>query len=339
MNLSKCRVECIDLTFVIAVHASSSGSASNPSFILTPEVRADLQLQLEVNLEQIMRRYLSFVNCVRMSIIEKGISAGDLCAYLLALPAFNPDHGELKFTLLSEVSSHLEKATTINEIFNVLNKMYATFLNYEIFQSMVDDFNIDQSQEKLKYPEHLDAYIKMHKLSEFEDVNPLLKKIECGSKTIVLKFDIDMTCKLAKIQDLSKAVAKILGLRPSALRLLHIEEGCVVVTLLIPAPVADFIFSSDKEFTTEEVKEIHALSMLRLECNGNEYEFLQNDQNHKEEVSGKYSTLEILGCLSLTIFLYVILLILQQKMLQLPTNLLMAPCYTVEIRQDVHHYT
>ena len=276
---------------IVAVDVPSSKSTleSNPSVTLTPEVRADLQLQFEVNLEQIMRRYLSFVNCVRMSILEKGISAGDLCAYLLALPAFNPDHGELKFTLLSEVSSHLEKATTINGIFNVLNKMYATFLNYEIFQSMVDDFNIDQSQEKLKYPEHLDAYIKMHKLSEFEDVNPLLKKIECGSKTMILKFDIDMTCKLAKIQDLTKAVAKILSLRPSAVRLLHIEEGCVVVTLLIPAPVADFIFSSDKVFTTEEVKEFQALPTLWLKCNGHEYEFLR-EQNHKEEVSGKFIT-------------------------------------------------
>ena len=64
-------------------------------------------------------------------------------------------------------------------------------------------------------------------------------------------------------------------MRPSALRLLHnIEEGCVVVTLLIPALVADFIFSRDNAFSTEEVKEFQVLSILWLESNGgHKYEF------------------------------------------------------------------
>ena len=47
----------------------------------------------------------------------------------------------------------------------------------------------------------------------------------------------------------------------------------MVATLLIPAPVADFIFSRDNAFATEEVKEFRALSILWLECNGHKYEF------------------------------------------------------------------
>ena len=46
----------------------------------------------------------------------------------------------------------------------------------------------------------------------------MLKKVECSSKKMVLKFDIEMTCKLGKLQDLTKAIANILGLRQSALR-------------------------------------------------------------------------------------------------------------------------
>ena len=235
---------------------------------LDPEVYADLKLQLELNLEKIMYQYGSYVHCVRTSIIRKGVSAGE---YLLALPAF--DSIKLKLSLLSDIRAELEKATTINGIFNVLNSNYATFINYEIFQRIADDFDIDQDRDKMKYPEHLDAYIKMHKLSEFEDINPMLKNIESGSKKMVLKFDIELTRALAKLQDLTRAVAKLLGLRPSALRLLHIEEGCVIVTLLIPALVADFIFSRVDAFASEEVKEFQALSILWLECNGHKYEF------------------------------------------------------------------
>ena len=263
--------------------------AAQSTSVLNPEVYADLKLQLQLNLEKIMHQYGSYVHCVRKSIMRMGISAGDLCAYLLALPAF--DSSKLKLSLLSDIRDDLEKATTINGIFNVLNSNYATFINYEIFKCMADDYDLDQFQEKMKYPEHLDAYIKMHKLSEFEDINPMLRKLESGSKKMILKFDIEMTCALAKIKDLTTAVAKLLGLRPSALRLLHIEEGCVLMTSLIPALAADLLFGTDKVFTEEQVAEFQALSILWLKCNGDTYDFTagltkndQNGQNLKEDI-------------------------------------------------------
>ena len=277
---------CISIQF--CADASTKEVSSKPLASLDAEVRADLKQQLEQNLKTITRRYVSFVNCVRTSIIRKGISAEDLSAYLLALPAFKSDESEVEFfMMLEEVKDKLQQATTVNGIFNILNTKYATFLNYEIFQDMVDDFDLDEGQEKLKYPEHLDIYIEMHKLSEFEEINPMLKKVECGSKKMVLKFDIEMTCKLGKLQDLTKAVANILGLKQSALRLLSIEKGCVVATFLIPAPVADFIFSSGEIFPAGKIEEFQAQSLLWLECNGFKYDFNKLDDRSKDN-SGSY---------------------------------------------------
>ena len=189
--------------------------------------------------------------------------------------------------LLSEITDKLERATTVNGIFNVLNRYYATFLNYEIFQCIAEEYEVDPDNEKMKYPEYLDAYIKKHNLSEFEEINPLLKDIECGTKEMILKFDIAMTCSLAKLQEYTLNIADILGLRPSALRLLSIEEGCVVITLLISAPVADFIFSSDKIFTVEIMEQFQALSILWLKCNGHVYDFskLPDEHNDRKEES------------------------------------------------------
>ena len=73
-----------------------------------------------------MYQHGSYVHCVRTSIIRKGVSAGEFCAYLLALPVF--DSIKLKLSLLSDIRAELEKATTINGIFNVLNSNYATFI-------------------------------------------------------------------------------------------------------------------------------------------------------------------------------------------------------------------
>ena len=224
------------------------------TLVLDPRVRADLKQQLKLNFKQLSRRYGSFVSYVRRSVIKKGFTAEEICAYLLGLPALKSGESDQQVMLLSEISDKLEKATTVNGIFNVLNRNYATFLNYEIFQCIAEEYEVDPDHEKMKYPEYLDDYIKKHKLSEFEEINPLLKKFECGTNEMVLKFDIELTCSLAKLQDYTSNIADILGLRPSALRLLSIKEGCVVITLLIPASVADVIFSSNKVFTTEEIK-------------------------------------------------------------------------------------
>jgi hypothetical protein len=74
-------------------------------------------------------------------------------------------------------------------------------------------------------------------------------------------------------QDLRKAVAGILHLRVSALRIFSVEEGCVIVTFLIPCQVADFLFSGDSVFTSEDVTEFQSLSVLWVKCNGRVYEF------------------------------------------------------------------
>jgi hypothetical protein len=244
---------------------------SIPPDTLDPEVHADLIQQLELNQKKIENQYVFFVNHVRQSMIQKKVEAEELCAYLLSLPAFNSGHTEQEFALLSDVSDHLEKATTINDIFNILNRKYgASFINYEIFEEMAKYYDIKQDTE---YSEHLDAYIKMHKLSEFEHINPKLNEFHGKSKKMILKFDIDRTCRLAMIQDLKKAVANVLRLKVSALRLLSIEDGCIVVTFLIPSVVADYLFNSKSVLTIEDSKEFQTLSVSWLTCNDQVYQF------------------------------------------------------------------
>jgi hypothetical protein len=248
--------------------------------------------QLELNRKKITNQYGSFVNFVRRSLIQKEVRAEELCAYLLSLPAFNSGHTEQEFALLSDVSDHLERAVTINNIFNVLNRKYcASFINYEIFEEMAKYYGIEPDTE---YSEHLDAYIKMHKLSEFEQINPKLNDFNGSSKKMILKFDIDKTCKLAKIQDLKKAVANVLHLKVSALRILSVEDGCIVVTFLIPSLVADYLFNSSSVFTAENVTEFRTLSVLRLECNDRVYEFDDTSQYQTTSTATSTATLGML---------------------------------------------
>ena len=246
----------------------------------------DLEQQLELNLQHIINCYASYVRCICTSIKQKGIATHDLCSYLMNLRAFKSGHCKQKHVLLSGIRNELEKAETIDHIFMILSDKCTSFLNFEIFQSMVDEYDIDKSQEKLNYPQYLREYVNKHKLSEFASINPLLEKLDDGSKEVKLKMDIDYSCSLAKLDDLRKPIANILGIKTSTLRIVDVKEGCVLVTLLIPAPVADAIFISDEIFSAKDMCNFQALSVISLECNGYKYIFKDDNMKYPDVVDG-----------------------------------------------------
>ena len=241
----------------------------------------DLEQQLAMNLEQVMSRYASYLDCIVTSIRAKGVSVADFRSFLLSLPAFL--YGD-KYKLLSGTKAQLEQADTINKIFDVLSCECASFLDYDIFQRVVDEYCIEDSEGKLNYPAHLRRYINRHKISEFIEINPQLEKYSVESTVIILKFDIELTCKLARVVQLQDAVAKILRLKSYALRILDISEGCVMVTFLISVVAARAIFAHDKQFTPKEIEEFQALKVLWLEFDGNTYDF-----STQVKIPGMYS--------------------------------------------------
>ena len=263
---------------VVDTHSGSSSQKSTSS--LDPDIRLDLEQQLEMNLEQITTRYTSYTDYIHMSIKAKGVSVSEFRSYLIKLTAFRPGCKE-QCKLLSGMKAELDEADTTDKIFDLLS-CECTFFDTKIFELLVNRFGIKDTEDAgiLDYPEHLEAYINKHKISEFIAINPALEKHTKSAK-ISFKFDIELTSKLAKVTKLQAAVAKILDLKPSTLQLINIEEGCVSVKFHIPAEAADIIFVHNKEFTPGDIEDFRALSVLWLECNGRKYNF------SKDKVQGK----------------------------------------------------
>ncbi len=244
---------------------------------MDPNVKMDLEFILERNIEEIIKKYASYVDCILA--IMKGVSPEDLRSYLLSLSASSKSFNGQKLSLMSDKKLELKEKNTINDIFDFLTTESASFLNYDIFETIMKKYRIVEDREDLKYHDHLRAYIEKHKIIEFVKINPLLKEKD-GSTRVTLKYDIEITCSLAKVNDLKKFIAKILNLHPSTLQIVDIEEGCVVVTFLIPATVADAIFTPDTVFTPQQEEELQAASVLQLECNG--YTFNFEKEAHSE---------------------------------------------------------
>ena len=236
---------------------------------LSSDVQGDLHFILKKNLAVITRHYASYVRCIRLAIQKMGVSVKELCAYLLTLNAFKSCHCDATgIKHFVDKEEKLEKATDINDIFSLLSKECASFFNYEIFEFIIDEYDIDRSQKILNYPEHLKAYINKHKLAEIHKSVPKLLDFTDDSKELTLKLDLDLTCTLGTVKERIEAIAGVLNLMPSTLRLLSIEEGCVIVILSLPVSVADAIFVDGKQFSAEQERGFQDLSVIWLKYEG-----------------------------------------------------------------------
>ena len=251
---------------------------------MPPHVFVDLKQQLESNLEEILFCFAAYTDCVQVSLEKKRIEVKRLCAYLLGLPSFMFHCNDRRLMLLATKKTELEEADSIGDIMVTLKTECTSFLNYQIYQGLVKHFDLDNGQNDLKYPEKLRAYIEMHKISEFIEIQPILCELTEEKKELILILDIEPTCRLSGLVDLGKAVAKIMGLKQSALLIHNIKENCVIVTYLISAFVADSIFTGNKIFSEKQEEEFRELSVQRMECNLFVFEFTSasdKDLNHE----------------------------------------------------------
>ena len=206
---------------------------------LDPKVCIDLHYQLRKNLETIKTQFASYVSEIYGRIDDKQINLSKIKQFL--------EH---------QLNSDLEQANSLDDIFRLLRKRDKTsfhFLNYHIYESLQKNFLPEEENEAFNYPDLLKAYANKHRLSEFLEINPKLEEINTSGNILHIKFDIQASDKLGKVLELQESLAAVLEVRPSELQILNIEQGCVMVTFLIPAHVAKVAFQHVTEFTPEQL--------------------------------------------------------------------------------------
>lgn len=238
------------------------------------DVENDLQQQLDLDSRKIQTQYAEYVDCIRKIVESKQVDLGELRSFLINLPACN-SHDKKKPNLLSHMKDELQKAAKISDIFFSLSANCASFLDYDIFQTILEKYG---SAVKLKYPFHLKEYIKKLKVREFVKchpklMNPKLKKLLNDLEKIHIKCNIQQTQNLSNIEEVRRAVANILGLKSSALHLCSVTDGCVILTLLISRSIAESVFTSDAIFTAQNIREFQEAKVMWLECYGYKFDF------------------------------------------------------------------
>jgi hypothetical protein len=228
--------------------------------------RMDVEHQLHINSDWIRNEYATYVFNLCECLKGKNITVEQLRTWVLLrnLPGIN---------------DRLKEAHTLNSIFDMISEC-ASFFNYYIYQAIQDKFCSDSDYPQLNYSEHFKAFINLSKISEFFDLNPKLKVMHGNSKKLVLKVDnIQISGKVVEIVNIQHGMARILGVKPSALRLVNAEGGCVLLTFLVPEAVAEAALAPSEH----QKREYQRLSIQSLTC---------GDQELKpfyEESSGEYT--------------------------------------------------
>jgi hypothetical protein len=141
-------------------------------------------------------------------------------------------------------------------------------------------YEIEVKKEESEYLKHLNEYVKRHTISDLVHVLPTMHEYTDlfpeASKTIVFKSNIRLSGKFADLVDLKSALAKLLGFHPSAMRLISIEKGSVLVHFVVPSFAAEYIFKSDKKFSKPEKEQFQALSIAWLIYDNRKFNFATN---------------------------------------------------------------
>ena len=215
----------------------------------------------------IMKKYTAFTSSLLSDVIND-VSVKRLRLFLNDLPVFKDSEHPSPDFLPRDIKVKLEKAECIEDVFLILGDI-SSYLNYDIFQSILQQFCSNSTDEALNYAEHFKNYIDKHNVQEFIKIDPKLEKF-CTeeSSILVIKLDVAHTTKLSKIINIKACIAEMLDLNPFLLRIVNIEEGCVKVTVHIPTHVADVLFHHGTTFTAHQITGFKDLSVMHLQCNG-----------------------------------------------------------------------
>lgn len=144
---------------------------------LDPAIRMNLMYVLDRERRAILNRYASFVDCLTECLEKKeGFSVERLRTFLLHhRVGGNSASDSSGFFKSTEFVNELKEADTINKIIDLIGTKCASFVHYDIFQDMKDQFCSDCNDDNLNYSGYFNAYIKRHNISEFFSINPNLR--------------------------------------------------------------------------------------------------------------------------------------------------------------------
>ena len=224
----------------------------------------DFRYLIQLDLKEIKKRFITLQFEVRESLCKK-VSHKKIVAHVLSDYEDVFENADCKtISLFSDADEEkLNFATSVDQVFQVLRK-YWNFLKCEILYSIVDHCGDDTDQAKVKdYQEQLKSFFEKRKVSEVPKELMSSSSVDEMREKVLIKLD-KQDPPWREITDLEFRICEILGIMPSVLLIIGVQEGCVEITFSIPKHISQLIFS--KPLTREQEEHFREESILSLSC-------------------------------------------------------------------------
>ena len=224
----------------------------------------DFRHLIKLDLKELKKKFITLQFELRESLSKK-VPPQKIVAHILSDYEDVYENQDFKPTSLFSGADQekLNSALSVDQVFQVLRK-YWSFLKPEILYSVVDHCGDVSDQTKVKdYQKHLEIFFNKRKVSEVPEELMSSRSIDEMRDKIVIKLDKENPPWTA-ITDLEFRICEILGILPSALLIIRIQEGCVEITFSIPRHISQQIFS--KPLTQEQQDQFITASVLVLSC-------------------------------------------------------------------------
>ena len=214
-----------------------------------------------------MIRFQELVSATIESLIQRNVSQGKLLSHVMTLGAFDPVFKEPQVPVLCHRLKELKTASTIYEVFLILND-YFSFFNYQLIEHIIKALGTRNDNAELqRYKEDFAQYAKRRIFECLPEFGPIS---DTDHADIFVKVDSQYdNYKVAEIVEFRDKLSRILHLSSQGiLRLCRVEKGCFQLMFQVPS----FVQQETFPLSREQEKALAAMGVIRFTCG--EYQFL-----------------------------------------------------------------
>ena len=211
-------------------------------FCADEETRENLEGRLLHEAQQMETFFCKFVSKLRKSLETRNVNPSVIGNHLSMIKAttkqLQDDHSVPN--LFHLIRQELVNVGEIGKLFQLITP-YVSFFNYDIIESILEEYGDSEDKEKFKvYLEKFEVFCKRRAT----EVPSVLDGEDSTTTHLRVKVEDDFQhmYTVKAVRSFRAKLCTILGVTEPCLRLVSIENGCILLTFILPTFILPHVF-------------------------------------------------------------------------------------------------
>ena len=216
---------------------------------------------VQANIKQLKDQFKELKRVAQTQLERANIQINDLVEAIFFLPT---ERRELHRDFLNEYADHFVESRTISAVFRRLDThTYWGYLNIDILEHIITEFSLPSQAQLEDYKRKQQQFMEQTTVEEFCKTEGDRQHIDPPPAFVklVTQHEWQPPTYLKEVDDFRKKFALKYDLRESAVILVGMRGGSVVITMMVPESVVEMVNSTGTEFFKEH-------GIVHLQLNG-----------------------------------------------------------------------